>query len=32
VEEIVRTLEEMNAIEDIKQLKARYFYCLDHKD
>jgi hypothetical protein len=22
----------MNAIEDIKQLKARYFYCLDHKD
>ena len=28
----MRTLEEMNAIEDIKQLKARYFYCLDHKD
>jgi hypothetical protein len=20
------------AIEEIKKLKARYFYCLDHKD
>jgi len=28
----MRTLEQMNAIEDIKQLKGRYFYCLDHKD
>jgi hypothetical protein len=28
----MRTLEQLNAIEDIKQLKARYFYCLDHKD
>jgi len=25
-------LEKLLAIEDIKRVKARYFYCLDHKD
>lgn len=26
------TLEQMAAIEEIKQLKAQYCYCVDHKD
>lgn len=25
-------IERLLAIEDIKRLKAKYFYCLDHKD
>jgi hypothetical protein len=25
-------IEQLLAIEEIKQLKANYFYCLDHKD
>lgn len=31
-EEIVTDLEKLLAIEEIKRLKARYFYGLDHKD